>query len=40
MTEFGETVPVHMKIDLHFISYYNSYTQALSGHSDTIAINT
>jgi len=38
VTGFGKTVPVHTRIEIHFIAYYNSYTQRLSGYSDTIAI--
>jgi len=38
VTKFGKTIPVHTKIEIHFIAYHNSHTQALSRHSDTIAI--
>jgi len=38
VTGFGKTVPVHTRIEINFIAYYNSYTQALSRHSNTIAI--
>jgi len=38
VTGFGKTVPVRTKIEIHFIAYYNSHTQALSRHSDTIEI--
>jgi len=38
MTGFGKTVPVRKKIEIHFIVYYNSHTQGLSRHSDTIVI--
>jgi len=37
VTGFGKTVPVCTRIGIHFIAYYNSHTQALSRHSDTIA---
>jgi len=36
VTGFGKTVPVRTRIEI-FIAYYNSHTQALSRHSDTIA---
>jgi len=38
VTGFGKTLNVHIKIEIHFIAYYNSHIQALSRHSDTIAI--
>jgi len=38
MTGFGKTVLVHTRIEIQFIAYYNSHTQALSRHSNTIAI--
>jgi len=38
VTGFGKTVPVRTKIEIHFIAYYNSHTQALSRHCDTIAM--
>jgi len=38
VTGFGKTVPVHTRSEIHFIAYYNSHTQALSRHSNTIAI--
>jgi len=38
VTGFGKTVPVHTRIEIHFIAYYNSHTQGLSRHSDTIVI--
>jgi len=38
VTEFGKTNHVCTRIEIHFIAYYNSYTQVLSRHSDTIAI--
>jgi len=37
VTGFGKTFPVRTRIEIHFIAYYNSHTQALSRHSDTIA---
>jgi len=37
LTGFGKTVPASIRIEIHFIAYYNSHTQALSRHSDTIA---
>jgi len=37
VTGFGKTVPVCRRIEIHFIAYYNSHTQALSRYSDTIA---
>jgi len=38
VTGFGKTVPNRTRIEIYFIAYYNSYTQGLSRHSDTIAI--
>jgi len=38
LTGFGKTGHVRTRIEIHFIAYYNSHTQALSRHSDTIAI--
>ena len=38
MTGFGKMGHVCTRIKIHFIAYYNSHTQALSRHSDTIAI--
>jgi len=38
VTGFGKTVPVCTRIEIHFIANYNSHTQALSRHSDTIVI--
>jgi len=38
VTGFGKTVPVHTRIEIHFIAYYNSHTQGLSRNSNTIAI--
>jgi len=38
VTEFGKTGHVHTRIEIHFIVFNNSHTQALSRHSDTIAI--
>jgi len=38
VTGFGKTISVRTRIKIHFIAYYNSHTQALSRHSDTIAI--
>jgi len=38
VTGFGKTVPVRTRIEIHFIAYYNSHTQALSRQSETIAI--
>ena len=38
MTGFGKTGYVCTIIEIHFIAYCNSHTQALSRHSDTIAI--
>jgi len=38
VTGFGKTVPVHTRNEIHFIAYYNSHTQGLSRHRDTIAI--
>jgi len=38
VTGFGKTIPVRTRIEIHFIAYYNSHIQALSRHSDTIAI--
>jgi len=38
VTGFEKTVPVHTRIEIHFIAFYNSHTQGLSRHSDTIAI--
>jgi len=29
---------LHTRIEIYFIAYYNSHTQALSRHSNTIAI--
>jgi len=31
---FGKIVPVHTRIKIHFIAYYNSHTQAL--YPDTV----
>jgi len=39
VTGFGKMVHVRTWIEIHFIAYYNSHTQALSRHSDTIGIN-
>jgi len=38
VTGFGKTDHVRTRIEIHFIACYNSHTQALSRHSDTIAI--
>jgi len=38
VTGFIKTVPVCTRIEIHFIAYNNSHTQALSRLSDTIAI--
>jgi len=38
VTRFGKTIPVCTRIEIYFIAYCNSRTQALSRHSDTIAI--
>jgi len=38
VTGFEKTFHVHTRIEIHFIAYYNSHTQALSRHSDAIAI--
>jgi len=38
VTGFVKTIPVRTRIEIHFIAYYNSHTQGLSRHSDTIAI--
>jgi len=38
VTGFGKTSHVCTRIEIHFIACYNSHTQALSRHSDTIAI--
>jgi len=38
VTGFGKTIPVRTRIEIHFIAYYNSCTQELSRHSDTIVI--
>jgi len=35
---FGKTLHVCTKIEIHFIVYFNSHTQALSRHSKKIAI--
>jgi len=37
VTGFEKIVPVCTRIEIHFIAYYNSHTQTLSRHSDTIA---
>jgi len=37
VTGFGKTDHVCTRIEIHFIAYYNSHTQALSRYSDTIA---
>jgi len=29
---------IHTRIEIHFIAYYNSHTQGLSRHNDTIAV--
>jgi len=34
----GKTIPVCIRIEIHFIAYYNCHTQALSRHSDIVAI--
>ena len=39
VTGFEKTDHVNTRIEIHFIACYNSHTQALSRHSDTIAIN-
>jgi len=36
VTGFGKTDHVHTRIEIYFIAYYNSHTQALFRHSDTI----
>jgi len=33
VTRFGKTIPVHTRIEIHFIAYYNSHTQGLSKRS-------
>jgi len=38
VTGFGKTNNIHTRIEIHFIAHYNSYTQTLSRHSDTIAM--
>jgi len=38
VTGFGKTVSTRTRIEIHFIAYYNSHTQGLSRHSDTVAI--
>jgi len=38
VTGFGKTNLVCTRIEIHFIAFYNSHIQALSIHSDTIAI--
>jgi len=38
VTGVGKTNHVHTRIEIHFIAYYNSHTQALCRHSDTVAI--
>jgi len=38
VTGFGKTDHVRTRIEIHFITCYNSHTRALSRHSDTIAI--
>jgi len=38
VTGFGKMGCVHTRIVIHFIAYYDSHTQALPRHSDTIAI--
>jgi len=38
VTGFGKTNHVRTRIEIHFIAYYNSHTQALYRHSDTTAI--
>jgi len=38
VTGFGKTVHVRTRIEIHFIAYYNSHTQALPRHSNKTAI--
>jgi len=38
VTGFGKTIPACIRIEIHFIAYYNSHTQGLSRYSHTIAV--